>query len=237
MPGESSLRAIPRMRETSPDTQIVVLRMHNDAAFAPKGSAYQPPEGWRGSAFLSTTLRNLNAIAVPFHRARAHGTSRPLNGQEPQLHCWRLCRPDETTREVINETMAASSSAGADKSARTTTVLHGQPFPGPWSTIESARTSRPPIVGAADGRNEAFRSLPAKDSAGSSSSMARLAFAASACRSAGGRALALALALCLRERQRLGGSSSLLVLVVQSGAADRRGRCAARSEWRWLLSR
>jgi len=34
MPGESSLRAIPRMRETSPDTQIVVLTMHNDAAFA-----------------------------------------------------------------------------------------------------------------------------------------------------------------------------------------------------------
>jgi len=34
MPGESSLRAIPRMRATSPDTQIVVLTMHNDAAFA-----------------------------------------------------------------------------------------------------------------------------------------------------------------------------------------------------------
>ena len=30
MPRESSLRAIPRMRETSPDTQIVVLTMHND---------------------------------------------------------------------------------------------------------------------------------------------------------------------------------------------------------------
>jgi len=34
MPGESSLRAIPRMRETSPDTQIVVLTMHNDPVFA-----------------------------------------------------------------------------------------------------------------------------------------------------------------------------------------------------------
>jgi two-component system response regulator NreC len=34
MPGESSLAAIPRMRETSPDTQIVVLTMHNDPAFA-----------------------------------------------------------------------------------------------------------------------------------------------------------------------------------------------------------
>jgi two-component system response regulator NreC len=34
MPGESSLSAIPRMRETSPDTQIVVLTMHNDPAFA-----------------------------------------------------------------------------------------------------------------------------------------------------------------------------------------------------------
>ena len=33
MPGELSLRAIPRMRETSPDTQIVVLTMHNDPAF------------------------------------------------------------------------------------------------------------------------------------------------------------------------------------------------------------
>jgi two-component system, NarL family, response regulator NreC len=34
MPGESSLPAIPRMRETSPETQIVVLTMHNDPAFA-----------------------------------------------------------------------------------------------------------------------------------------------------------------------------------------------------------
>ena len=34
MPGESSLVAIPRMRATSPDTQIVVLTMHNDPAFA-----------------------------------------------------------------------------------------------------------------------------------------------------------------------------------------------------------
>jgi len=34
MRGESGLPAIPRMRETSPDTQIVVLTMHNDAAFA-----------------------------------------------------------------------------------------------------------------------------------------------------------------------------------------------------------
>ena len=34
MPGEPSLAAIPRMRETSPDTQIVVLTMHNDPAFA-----------------------------------------------------------------------------------------------------------------------------------------------------------------------------------------------------------
>jgi len=34
MPGESSLAVIPRIRETSPDTQIVVLTMHNDPAFA-----------------------------------------------------------------------------------------------------------------------------------------------------------------------------------------------------------
>jgi two-component system, NarL family, response regulator NreC len=34
MPGGSSLAAIPRMRETSPDTQIVVLTMHDDPAFA-----------------------------------------------------------------------------------------------------------------------------------------------------------------------------------------------------------
>jgi two-component system, NarL family, response regulator NreC len=34
MPGESSLPAIPRMRETSPETQIVVLTMQNDPAFA-----------------------------------------------------------------------------------------------------------------------------------------------------------------------------------------------------------
>jgi two-component system, NarL family, response regulator NreC len=34
MRGESSLAAIPRMRQTSPDTQIVVLTMHNDPAFA-----------------------------------------------------------------------------------------------------------------------------------------------------------------------------------------------------------
>jgi len=34
MPGESSLAAIPRMRETWPGTQIVVLTMHNDPAFA-----------------------------------------------------------------------------------------------------------------------------------------------------------------------------------------------------------
>ena len=34
MPGESSLAAIPRVRKTSPDTQIVVLTMHNDPAFA-----------------------------------------------------------------------------------------------------------------------------------------------------------------------------------------------------------
>jgi two-component system, NarL family, response regulator NreC len=34
MPGESSLPAIPRMRENCPDTQIVVLTMQNDPAFA-----------------------------------------------------------------------------------------------------------------------------------------------------------------------------------------------------------
>ena len=34
MPGESSLPAIPRMRESAPDTQIVVLTMQNDPAFA-----------------------------------------------------------------------------------------------------------------------------------------------------------------------------------------------------------
>lgn len=34
MPGEASLTAIPRIREGSPDTQIVVLTMQNDPAFA-----------------------------------------------------------------------------------------------------------------------------------------------------------------------------------------------------------
>jgi two-component system response regulator NreC len=34
MPGESSLPAIPRMRDSAPDTQIVVLTMQNDPAFA-----------------------------------------------------------------------------------------------------------------------------------------------------------------------------------------------------------
>jgi two-component system response regulator NreC len=34
MPGESSLPAIPRMRTNAPDTQIVVLTMQNDPAFA-----------------------------------------------------------------------------------------------------------------------------------------------------------------------------------------------------------
>ena len=34
MPGESSLPAIPRLRESAPETQIVVLTMQNDPAFA-----------------------------------------------------------------------------------------------------------------------------------------------------------------------------------------------------------
>jgi two-component system response regulator NreC len=34
MPGESSLPAIPRIRDSAPDTQIVVLTMQNDPAFA-----------------------------------------------------------------------------------------------------------------------------------------------------------------------------------------------------------
>ena len=34
MPGESSLPAIPRLREAAPETQIVVLTMQNDPAFA-----------------------------------------------------------------------------------------------------------------------------------------------------------------------------------------------------------
>jgi two-component system, NarL family, response regulator NreC len=34
MPGESSLPAIPRLRESVPDTEIVVLTMQNDPAFA-----------------------------------------------------------------------------------------------------------------------------------------------------------------------------------------------------------
>ena len=34
MPGESSLPAIPRLRDTASDTQIVVLTMQNDPAFA-----------------------------------------------------------------------------------------------------------------------------------------------------------------------------------------------------------
>jgi two-component system response regulator NreC len=34
MPGESGLQAIPRIRETAPDTQIVVLTMQSETAFA-----------------------------------------------------------------------------------------------------------------------------------------------------------------------------------------------------------
>ena len=34
MPGESSLPAIPRIRESAPNTQVVVLTMQNDPAFA-----------------------------------------------------------------------------------------------------------------------------------------------------------------------------------------------------------
>jgi two-component system response regulator NreC len=34
MPGGSSLEAIPAIREESPDTQIVVLTMQQDPAFA-----------------------------------------------------------------------------------------------------------------------------------------------------------------------------------------------------------
>jgi two-component system response regulator NreC len=34
MPGESSLPSIPRIRAAAPDTQIVVLTMHNEPAFA-----------------------------------------------------------------------------------------------------------------------------------------------------------------------------------------------------------
>jgi two-component system response regulator NreC len=34
MPGEASLPAIPRLREEFPDTQVVVLTMQNDPAFA-----------------------------------------------------------------------------------------------------------------------------------------------------------------------------------------------------------
>jgi two-component system response regulator NreC len=34
MPGESSLTAIPRIRESAPDTHVVVLTMQNDPAFA-----------------------------------------------------------------------------------------------------------------------------------------------------------------------------------------------------------
>src|SRR5436305_10919152 len=34
MPGGSSLAAIPRMRQSAPETQIVVLTMQNDPAFA-----------------------------------------------------------------------------------------------------------------------------------------------------------------------------------------------------------
>ncbi len=34
MPGESSLPAIPRLRESAPDTEIVVLTMQNDPVFA-----------------------------------------------------------------------------------------------------------------------------------------------------------------------------------------------------------
>jgi len=46
MPGESSLAAIPRMRETWPGTQIVVLTMHNDPAFAREAlrAAAGPPD-------------------------------------------------------------------------------------------------------------------------------------------------------------------------------------------------
>src|SRR5947209_18406529 len=33
MPGEASLPAIPRLRESAPDTRIVVLTMQNDPAF------------------------------------------------------------------------------------------------------------------------------------------------------------------------------------------------------------
>jgi len=46
MPGKSSLAAIPRIRETSPGTQIVVLTMHNDPAFAREAlrAAAGPPD-------------------------------------------------------------------------------------------------------------------------------------------------------------------------------------------------
>ena len=52
MPGESSLPAIPRLRETAPETQIVVLTMQNDPAFAREallaGAIGYVPEGSRG---------------------------------------------------------------------------------------------------------------------------------------------------------------------------------------------
>jgi len=63
MAGESSLSVIPRMRETPPDTQIVVLTMHNDPAFA--RGAHQARIRRRGSARANQSCRH--------HRANRRG--------------------------------------------------------------------------------------------------------------------------------------------------------------------
>ena len=96
MPGESSLAAIPRMRETSPDTQIVVLTMHNDPAFA--------REALRAGAAGYVLKEAADTELVPAVRLAAQGRTY-LN---PQLGARLAAKPraaagppdDLTAREV-----------------------------------------------------------------------------------------------------------------------------------------
>jgi two-component system, NarL family, response regulator NreC len=79
MPGELSLRAISRMRDSSPDTQIVVLTMHNDPAFAREAlragaAAYVLTEA-AGTELVRAAAEGRN-LCDPGARSPARGAAR-----------------------------------------------------------------------------------------------------------------------------------------------------------------
>ena len=103
MPGESSLPAIPRIRQSAPNTQVVVLTMQNDPAFA--------REALRAGAIGYVLKEAADAELVQAVRLAADGRTY-LN---PELGARLAAEPPTPTGPARRSVRARDRSSAADR--------------------------------------------------------------------------------------------------------------------------